>query len=109
MGISSSKGRNETIEMKHIFTANIKIEAPIEIGGVETGIRGIIPVSVGTFDSPALKGTVLPGGADYQLIRYDGVDCSLYDKVDAISIVSELNFQEYLNKSHSSSFICLIC
>lgn len=38
------------------------------------GERYIIPITGGTFDGPmGLRGTVLPGGADRQLWRSDGV------------------------------------
>ncbi|CAH0240094.1 DUF3237 domain-containing protein [Peribacillus sp. Bi134] len=62
-----------SINLKHIFTANIHVDDPIEVGDVGTGIRRIIPITGGTFSGPGIKGIVLPGGADYQMIRYDGM------------------------------------
>ncbi|MED3690741.1 DUF3237 domain-containing protein [Peribacillus butanolivorans] len=61
------------INVKHIFTANIQVDDPIEVGNVGTGIRRVIPITGGTFSGPEIKGIVLPGGADYQMIRYDGM------------------------------------
>jgi hypothetical protein len=62
-----------SIHLKQVFTARIKVDTPIEVGDVGTGMRRVIPITGGTFEGPELKGTVLPGGADYQLIRFDGV------------------------------------
>jgi hypothetical protein len=37
------------------------------------GERRIIPITGGTFEGPGLRGRVVPGGADWQIIRPDGV------------------------------------
>jgi hypothetical protein len=37
------------------------------------GARRIVPVTGGTFEGPKLKGTALGGGADWILVRPDGV------------------------------------
>jgi hypothetical protein len=53
-------------------------EALVTIGKAETpgptpfGTRNRIPITGGSFEGPAIKGKVLPGGADWQLIRADG-------------------------------------
>lgn len=44
----------------------------IDIGDTPTGHRAIVPIIGGTFSGNDVKGTVLPGGADRQLIRTDG-------------------------------------
>lgn len=44
-----------------------------ELGMTTKGIRRIIPILGGTFEGPLIKGTILPGGYDWQLIRSDGV------------------------------------
>ncbi|GAA0546127.1 hypothetical protein GCM10008941_27560 [Rhizomicrobium palustre] len=41
-------------------------------GPTPFGTRNRIPILGGTFEGPNIKGTVLPGGADWQLIRPDG-------------------------------------
>lgn len=54
-------------------------EAQVEIGERQSlghgplGERFIVPILGGTFEGPRLRGTVLPGGADRQLLRADGV------------------------------------
>lgn len=51
--------------------ANLVVEvgAPIEAGAS----RRIVPILGGTVEGARLSGRVLPGGADFQLFRPDGV------------------------------------
>jgi len=44
-----------------------------ELGDSPLGRRRIIPITGGTFRGERLSGRVLPGGADWQVIRSDGV------------------------------------
>lgn len=46
----------------------------LDVGAPQNlGTRRIVPVTGGTFEGPKLKGTALPGGADWILVRPDGV------------------------------------
>ena len=51
----------------------VKVGAPLDVGAVPRGRRRIVPIEVGSFEGPNLRGTVLPGGADWQIIRGDGL------------------------------------
>jgi hypothetical protein len=42
------------------------------LGETPNGRRQSIPITGGTFSGPGLSGRILPGGADYQLVRADG-------------------------------------
>ncbi|WP_159520700.1 DUF3237 family protein [Sunxiuqinia indica] len=55
------------------FTCELKvtIDPVMNLGSTCYGDRIIIPISGGTFEGPKLKGTVLPGGADYQKLYKD--------------------------------------
>lgn len=55
------------------MTLHVKVGAPMEIGAVPRGRRRIIPIQGGTFEGPEIKGTVLAGGADWQIVRADGL------------------------------------
>jgi len=44
-----------------------------ELGKTAKGIRRIVPILGGSFNGPSIKGTIIPGGYDWQLIRSDGV------------------------------------
>ncbi len=46
--------------------------APPDKIPLKDGERRIVPVTGGTFEGSGIKGKVLPGGADYQLIHADG-------------------------------------
>jgi pimeloyl-ACP methyl ester carboxylesterase len=52
---------------------HVKVGAPMEVGTVPRGRRRIIPIEGGTFEGPTLRGTVLAGGADWQIVRADSV------------------------------------
>lgn len=58
--------------LEHVGDAAIKVAKPLEFGDVGTGERRIIAIDGGTFSGPRLQGEVLPGGADFQLIRPNG-------------------------------------
>ena len=45
----------------------------MELGEVPRGRRRIIPILGGTFEGPNIRGKVLPGGADWQIVRADGL------------------------------------
>ena len=42
------------------------------IGDTPLGRRQSIPITGGTVSGPSISGRILPGGADYQLVRSDG-------------------------------------
>jgi hypothetical protein len=44
-----------------------------ELGKTAKGLRRIIPILGGSFHGPSIKGTIIPGGYDWQLVRLDGV------------------------------------
>lgn len=57
-----------TPELEFAFEVRVQVGAPLELG-----IRRIVPILEGTFEGPQLRGRVLPGGADWQEFRADGV------------------------------------
>ncbi|MBD8044672.1 DUF3237 domain-containing protein [Arthrobacter sp. Sa2BUA2] len=52
-----------------LATISVRVGEPIEIGSTSAGVRRIIPILGGKVEGPELRGTVLPAGADYQLLR----------------------------------------
>jgi len=56
-----------------IFAADVAVGAPLDLGDVGKGGRRVVPITGGTFAGPHLRGTVVPGGADWQILRSDGV------------------------------------
>ena len=45
----------------------------MSMGGGPLGERRVVAITGGTFEGPQLKGTLVPGGADWQIVRADGV------------------------------------
>ena len=56
-----------------IFAANVSVAPPLDCGDVGKGTRRIVPITGGEFSGPDIRGKVLPGGADWQILRGDGV------------------------------------
>jgi hypothetical protein len=55
--------------------AEIRVEVgiPIAVGETGVGLRRVVPILGGTVAGPRLRGRVLPAGADFQILRPDGV------------------------------------
>lgn len=54
------------------FELRAQVGQPLVVGQVPAGTRRIVQITGGTFEGPGLKGKVVPGGADWQIIRADG-------------------------------------
>jgi len=51
----------------------VDLEPTLSLGQSPIGERRMVPIVGGTFEGPNIRGKVLPGGADRQLVRRDGV------------------------------------
>jgi hypothetical protein len=61
------------LRLEPLFRAEITLAPAQELGETPLGRRRIIPITGGTVSGARLSGEVLPGGADWQVIRPDGV------------------------------------
>jgi len=61
------------LQLEPLLNAEITLAEPQELGGTPQGRRRIIYITGGTFSGARLRGRVLPGGADWQVVREDGV------------------------------------
>src|SRR5580658_8443063 len=68
-----ANGEPTAPELEFIFAAQATVDPPQELGAVGKGTRRIVPITGGTFEGPLLRGKLLPGGADWQILRGDGV------------------------------------
>lgn len=59
--------------LEHIADLIARVATPIEIGRIAGNLRRVIPIEGGEVTGPRIRGRVLAGGADYQVIRSDGV------------------------------------
>lgn len=61
--------------LEHLADLTVHVAAPVEAGAIiglnSRGRRRIIPITGGTLSGPTLRGRVLPGGADFQLVVSD--------------------------------------
>ncbi|WP_430297443.1 DUF3237 domain-containing protein [Sinomonas sp. B1-1] len=55
--------------LQYAGTLSVLIAEPIDVGPTPEGHRRIIPITGGTVSGPRLKGRVLPGGADFQILH----------------------------------------
>jgi hypothetical protein len=61
------------LKLQSLFQAEITLAKPQELGETPLGRRRIIGITGGRFSGERLSGRVLAGGADWQVIRSDGV------------------------------------
>ena len=54
------------------FEEIVTLGEAVPVGDTPRGKRNIIPITGGTFSGPDIKGTIVPGGWDWQLTRADG-------------------------------------
>lgn len=59
-------------ELEFVVQLKVNISGAYSVGETPHGRRMVIPITGGTFEGPLLKGTVLSGGADYQLANKEG-------------------------------------
>ncbi|MBF0280329.1 MAG: DUF3237 domain-containing protein [SAR324 cluster bacterium] len=60
-------------ELKLLYNTAIEVDDPLLLGRSPYGERRIINITGGSFSGDRLSGRVLSGGADWQIIRADGV------------------------------------
>ncbi|WP_206928823.1 DUF3237 domain-containing protein [Roseococcus thiosulfatophilus] len=59
--------------LEFVGQLEVQVAAPITVGQGPMGLRRVIPILGGRLSGPRLSGEVMPGGADHQVIRHDGV------------------------------------
>jgi hypothetical protein len=86
----------EAPQLEFAFEIKINVEAGKmqEIGATGKGLRRAIPILGGSFEGPAIKGVVVAGGYDWQLVRNDAVaeiDARYLLKTDDDVLITILN------------------
>jgi hypothetical protein len=59
-------------ELRFAFEVQAEVGAPLDFGETQNGHRRVIPIMGGSVEGARLKGRILPGGADWQILRADG-------------------------------------
>ena len=67
--------REAKLTMNHLMTLSLDVDtkASQTIGRIKKATRLIVPIASGHFSGDKLNGKILPGGADWVLLRDDGV------------------------------------
>jgi hypothetical protein len=60
-------------QLEPLMEVSATLDPPIVVGATPAGLRRVVPITGGTFEGARLRGTVLGGGADWQIVRADGV------------------------------------
>ena len=61
----------DTPQLEFALQLRVTLGETYSIQNTQHGRRTVIPITGGTFEGPLLKGTILNGGADYQLANAD--------------------------------------
>jgi len=65
--------RSPAVQTEFAFAARVTVDKPLVVGQSSHGLRRVVPITGGTFSGPDIKGRIVPGGADWQFVRPDGV------------------------------------
>ena len=57
----------DTPQLEFALQLKVTLGDSYDVGDTQHGQRIVIPITGGTFEGPAIKGTIISGGADYQL------------------------------------------
>lgn len=67
MGNAQTYPPKDTPQLEFALQLRVTLGEAFSIENTQHGRRTVIPITGGTFEGPLLKGTILNGGADYQL------------------------------------------
>ena len=91
---STAPGATTEPTLEFAFEENVTLAKGIPVGKTAMGTRFIIPITGGTFEGPKIKGTIMPGGWDWQLVRADGcthIKADYMIKTDDGAIINVVN------------------
>jgi hypothetical protein len=61
------------MQLEPLLTLHVDVEPILNAGETPNGEVRLIAFTRGHFEGPGLRGTLLPGGTDWQCVRADGV------------------------------------
>ena len=99
----------QDFKTEFMWDAKVKIANMINVGESKSGVRRVIPISGGTFTGPKIKGEVLPGGEDSQLVRPDGdteLNARYLLKTDDGYVIQVVNKALIHTDAKSKAFYC---
>ena len=60
-------------DLQLLFEVRGALDPSIVVGQTPDGLKRVVPILGGTFEGSRLRGTIVPGGADWQYVRADDV------------------------------------
>lgn len=66
-------GEAMSLKLVPAFRLDVELDPPIDVGDTYAGSRRVIPIVGGRFYGDRVQGRILPGGADWNVVRADGV------------------------------------
>ena len=69
---AQSNPMDEAPQLEFALQLKVTLGEAFAIDNTQHGRRTVIPITGGTFEGPQLKGTIVNGGADYQLANAQG-------------------------------------
>jgi len=60
-------------DLQLLFEVHATLDATVVVGETPVGLKRVVPILGGTFSGPEIRGTIVPGGADWQHVRADSV------------------------------------
>lgn len=81
--------------LEFAFEVRAQVADPLVVGELPNGTRRIIDILGGTVEGPGISGTILPGGADWQMIRredgFTDIDARYTIETDSASLIHVSN------------------
>ena len=72
--VAPVRARHLIVELRPLLTIDVAVEPLVDLGDFPLGTRRVVTFRGGTFEGrDGLRGTIAPGGVDWQLARPDGV------------------------------------
>ena len=72
MNAAAQTDTPEAPQMEFALQLKVTLGEAFAIENTQHGRRTVIPITGGTFEGPQIKGTIINGGADYQLANASG-------------------------------------
>ncbi len=73
-GAVAVEPRSESaVRARLLYEAHVELDAPLDVGPTPHGVRRIVGIRGGSLEGPSMRGEILPAGADWLLVRPDGV------------------------------------
>jgi len=109
INVRDNGGIYKDFKTELMWEAKVKIANMISVGESKRGVRRVIPITGGTFIGSKIKGEVLSGGEDCQLVRPDGdteLNARYLLKTDDGYVIQVTNNALIHTDSKTNAFYC---